>query len=108
MSIKKFNAITPSLRHRKIVASIKHDPFEPLLKGKPSPGFRNNTGRITVRHRGGGHKRRMRIIDLSYKNSKNTPYEIVRLDYDPNRTGYLALCRTIPKLTVTSSSVSEK
>lgn len=101
MNIKKFKAITPSLRHRKILESIAHDPFEPLVKGKVSPGFRNNTGRITVRHRGGGHKRRNRIVDLNYINSRNSEYEIIRLDYDPNRTGLLALCRTRTGSTVT-------
>lgn len=94
MKIKKLKPITPGQRHRKIIESIKNEGFEPLIKGKVSAGFRNNTGRITIRHRGGGHKRRYRNVDLNYLNGKNTQYEILRIDYDPNRTGLLALCRT--------------
>lgn len=95
MQLKSFKPITPSLRHRQLVPSIPHDPFKPLVFGKAKTGFRNNRGRVTVRHRGGGHKRSLRIIDFLRLNARNTPFEILRLDYDPNRTGLLALCRTM-------------
>ncbi|KAI8819309.1 translation protein SH3-like domain-containing protein [Fimicolochytrium jonesii] len=64
-----------------------------LSYGKRSTGGRNNTGKITVRHRGGGHKKRVRTVDFL----RNTPgpHEVVRLEYDPNRTGELALLRNL-------------
>jgi len=98
MQLKTFKPITPSLRHRKIVPSISHDPFKPLIVGKASKGFRNNRGRITVRHRGGGHKRSYRIIDWQNLNSQNAPFEVLRWDYDPSRSGLLALCKTVNRV----------
>ena len=78
MQLKTFKPITPSLRHRQLVPSIPHDPFKPLVVGRASPGFRNNLGRITIRHRGGGHKRNLRIVDLKNINSQNAPFEVLR------------------------------
>jgi large subunit ribosomal protein L2 len=72
--------------------------FEELTKVKPDKslmtdlrkrGGRNNTGRITVRHRGGGHKRRYRIIDFK-RNKFDVPAEVVSIEYDPNRTSRIA------------------
>lgn len=93
--MKSFKALTPALRHRQIVPSIPHDAFKPLVVGRSSPGFRNNTGRITVRHRGGGHKRNLRIVDSAFVNSLNSPFQVIRLDYDPSRSGLLALCKSL-------------
>ncbi len=68
----------------------KGAPYEPLLEKKSSTGGRNNNGRITTRHRGGGHKQRYRIID--FKRIKDgIPGRIERLEYDPNRTAHIAL-----------------
>jgi len=72
--------------------------------GKASSGFRNNRGRITVRHRGGGHKRNLRIVDFKSLNARNTPFEVLRWDYDPTRSGLLALCRT----TIPASSIAKR
>ena len=95
--MKKFKPITPGSRHRIIIKVIhhQHKPFKPLITGLPATGFRNNLGRITVRHRGGGHKRNFRFIDLFRLNSNHSPFQILRLEKDPNRTGLIALCKTL-------------
>ena len=68
----------------------KGQPYAPLVEGLSKNGGRNNQGRITVRHRGGGHKRRYRIID--FKRVKDgIPAVIERLEYDPNRSAHIAL-----------------
>ena len=68
----------------------KGTPHEPLLEKKSKSGGRNNNGRITTRHRGGGHKRRYRIVD--FKRTKDgVPGCIERIEYDPNRSAHLAL-----------------
>ncbi len=93
--MKKFKPITPGLRHRLIIKSFKFKPFKPLLSGLPKTGFRNNLGRITVRHRGGGHKVNFRHIDINRLNSNHSPFKILRIEKDPNRTSFIALCKTL-------------
>jgi large subunit ribosomal protein L2 len=66
------------------------DPYEPLLRPMPKRGGRNNQGRITTRHQGGGHKRYYRVIDFK-RDKDGVAGQIERLEYDPNRTAYLAL-----------------
>jgi large subunit ribosomal protein L2 len=68
----------------------KGAPHEPLVETKTSTGGRNNNGRITTRHRGGGHKRRYRIIDFR-RNKDDIQGKVERIEYDPNRTAHLAL-----------------
>ena len=68
----------------------KGAPYEPLLEKKTRTGGRNNTGRITTRHRGGGHKQRYRIIDFK-RNKDGVPGKVERLEYDPNRSAHIAL-----------------
>ena len=68
----------------------KGDPHGPLLAKKNRTGGRNNRGRITVRHRGGGHKRRYRKVDFR-RNKDGVPGRVERLEYDPNRSAHLAL-----------------
>jgi large subunit ribosomal protein L2 len=68
----------------------KGDPHEPLLEPKSRSGGRNNHGRITVRHRGGGHRRHYRIVDFK-RNKDGVPGKIERIEYDPNRSAHLAL-----------------
>ena len=63
-----------------------------MTEGKREQGGRNNNGRITVRWRGGGHKRRFRIIDFK-RTKRDMPAEVVRLEYDPNRSGFIALVK---------------
>ena len=68
----------------------KGDPYGPLVAHKSKSGGRNNKGRITSRHRGGGHKRRYRIID--FKRAKDGIVgRVERLEYDPNRSAHIAL-----------------
>lgn len=70
----------------------KGDPHGPLLAKKGKNGGRNNKGRITTRHRGGGHKQRYRIIDFK-RSKEGVPAVVERLEYDPNRTAHIALIR---------------
>lgn len=68
----------------------KGDPYAPLLEKKSKSGGRNNTGRITTRHVGGGHKQHYRVVD--FRRSKDgIPATVERIEYDPNRTAYIAL-----------------
>ncbi len=65
-------------------------PYAPLVEKKSKSGGRNNAGRITVRHRGGGHKQRYRLIDFK-RNKDGIPAVVERIEYDPNRTAHIAL-----------------
>lgn len=65
-------------------------PFKALTHGKKRSVGRNNVGRITVRHKGGGHKRLFRDVDFKYQKI-GIPYKIVSVEYDPNRTGFIGL-----------------
>ncbi|MDR3497439.1 MAG: 50S ribosomal protein L2 [Ancalomicrobiaceae bacterium] len=95
MALKTFKPVTPSLRQLVIVARdglFKGKPVKALTEGLIGTGGRNNTGRITVRFRGGGHKRAYRIID--FKRRKFGVSAVVeRLEYDPNRSAFIALVR---------------
>ena len=95
MALKKYNPITPGTRDMVLVDRgdlYKGKPFKPLTVGLHKSGGRNNTGRITTRHIGGGHKQRYRVID--FKRSRRGEYaEVIRLEYDPNRTAFIALLR---------------
>lgn len=93
MSIKALKPYTPSTRGTQLVdySSLwKGSPEKTLVVGKKSCAGRNSQGRITVRHQGGGHKRKFRIIDFNrrYDGVKCT---VERLEYDPNRTAFIAL-----------------
>ena len=68
----------------------KGEPHAPLLASKSSTGGRNNHGRITTRHRGGGHKQRYRIVDFK-RNKIGVPSKVERIEYDPNRSAHIAL-----------------
>src|ERR687883_71008 len=95
MALKTFNPTTPSRRQLVIVDRSelwKGKPVKSLTEGLRGKGGRNNTGRITMRWRGGGHKRRYRIVD--FKRAKvDVPGTVERLEYDPNRTAFIALIR---------------
>jgi large subunit ribosomal protein L2 len=75
-------AVTPGLH--------KGDPYAPLTEAKHKTGGRNNNGRITTRHIGGGHKQSYRIIDFK-RDKEGIPARIERIEYDPNRTAHIAL-----------------
>lgn len=93
MPIKKFNPYTPSRRFMTIsdFAEItKSTPEKSLLVRKPKTGGRNNNGRITTRHIGGGHKKAYRLID--FKRSKHDiPAKVAAVEYDPNRSARIVL-----------------
>ncbi|MDR3376979.1 MAG: 50S ribosomal protein L2 [Ancalomicrobiaceae bacterium] len=95
MALKAFKPITPSLRQLVIVARdglFKGKPVKALTEGLIGTGGRNNTGRITVRFRGGGHKRAYRIIDFK-RRKFGVAATVERLEYDPNRSAFIALVR---------------
>jgi large subunit ribosomal protein L2 len=93
MAIVKAKPTSPGRRH---VVSIVHAdlhkgaPYAPLLEKKSKSGGRNNNGRITTRHIGGGHKQHYRLIDFK-RNKDGIPASIERLEYDPNRSANIAL-----------------
>ena len=95
MALKSFNPTTPSQRQLVLVDRSdlwKGDPEKSLTEGLRKKGGRNNAGRITVRFRGGGHKRRYRLVD--FKRAKfDVTAKVERLEYDPNRTAFIALIR---------------
>ncbi len=93
MAIKTYNPTTPSLRYRQIVdgADLSGEaPEKSLLAPVRKKGGRNNRGRITMRHRGGGAKRIYRIIDFKRK-KHNIPARVASIQYDPNRSANIAL-----------------
>jgi large subunit ribosomal protein L2 len=95
MALKTFKPTTPSQRQLVIVDRgelWKGEPVKALTEGKRGKGGRNNNGRITQRWRGGGHKRRYRIIDFKRRKDDVTA-TVERLEYDPNRTAFIALVK---------------
>ena len=88
----------PTSAGRRFVVSVKTPglhkgkPHEALIEKKTSKGGRNNNGRITVRHKGGGHKQRYRIVDFK-RDKDGIPGVVERLEYDPNRSAHLALIK---------------
>jgi large subunit ribosomal protein L2 len=93
MALRVFKPITPGTRFYSVSSfeEITTDkPERSLLAPIKKSGGRNNTGRITSRHRGGGHKRQYRIIDFK-RNKIDVPAKVVSIEYDPNRTCHIAL-----------------
>ena len=93
MPLKPLKPTSPGQRFAVRVVSPdlhKGAPHAPLTRPLPGRGGRNNNGRITTRHRGGGHKRHYRIIDFR-RNKDGIPARVERLEYDPNRSAHLAL-----------------
>jgi large subunit ribosomal protein L2 len=94
MAVKKFRPVTPTLRFKTV------NSFEEVTRSKPEKsllsgavyksGGRNNQGRMTMRRRGGGHKRRYRIIDFK-RNKIGVPGRVDSIEYDPNRSAFIAL-----------------
>ena len=94
MALKTFKPTTPSQRQLVIVdrsSLYSGKPVKALVEGQISTGGRNNLGRITSRFRGGGHKQAYRKID--FKRTKTEPAKVERIEYDPNRTGFIALIK---------------
>ncbi len=95
MALKTFKPVTPSLRQLVIVDRsdlYKGKPVKTLTEGKTSKGGRNNMGRVTVRFRGGGHKQAYRLVDFK-RRKVDVAGKVERLEYDPNRTAFIALIR---------------
>ena len=95
MALKTFNPTTPSQRQLVIVdrsSLYKGKPVKTLTEGLTSKGGRNNTGRITVRFQGGGHKRTYRLVDFK-RRKFDVEATVERIEYDPNRTAYIALVK---------------
>ncbi len=88
----------PTSPGRRFVVSVKTDglwkgkPHAPLLESKSKSGGRNNNGRITTRHIGGGHKQHYRVIDFK-RNKVDVPATVERIEYDPNRSAHIALLK---------------
>ncbi|MEE9555354.1 MAG: 50S ribosomal protein L2 [candidate division Zixibacteria bacterium] len=93
MGIKKFKPITPGRRFMTVsdFADVTHTgPEKSLLRPLKKSGGRGNTGRITSRHKGGGHKRKYRLIDFR-RNKIGVPARVASIEYDPNRSARIAL-----------------
>ena len=95
MALKTYKPVTPSQRQLVLVDRSglwKGKPVKALTEGKPSTGARNNHGRITVRFRGGGHKKSYRVVDFK-RTRRDEPAMVERLEYDPNRSAFIALVK---------------
>lgn len=93
MAIKSYKPTTPSRRHMTVNAFVEittDKPEKSLLVAKNRTAGRNAQGKITVRHRGGGAKRKYRIIDFK-RNKDNIPARVATIEYDPNRSAFIAL-----------------
>ena len=93
MALVKLKPTSPGRRGTVRVVSPdlhKGEPYKALLESKRAINGRNNVGRITVRHRGGGHKRKYRVVDFR-RDKDAIPAKVERLEYDPNRSAHLAL-----------------
>jgi large subunit ribosomal protein L2 len=95
MALKTYKPTTPAQRQLVLVdrsGLYKGKPVKALTEGKSSTGGRNNLGRITTRFRGGGHKKAYRIVDFR-RARHDDPATVERIEYDPNRTGFIALIK---------------
>lgn len=95
MALKKYKPTSPAQRGLVLVdrsGLYKGKPVKGLTEGLTKSGGRNNLGRVTVRFRGGGHKRSYRLIDFK-RTKADMPATVQRLEYDPNRTAFIALIK---------------
>lgn len=93
MAIRIYKPTSPGRRNASVnlyEEVTKHEPEKTLLKPLKKTGGRNHTGRITVQHRGGGHKRRYRVIDFR-RGKLDMPAKVIGIEYDPNRSCNIAL-----------------
>lgn len=93
MAVRKLNPVTPGQRH-KIIGTFdtitSAVPEKSLVTGKSNTGGRNNSGKMTMRYIGGGHKKKYRVIDFK-RNKEGIPAKVQSIEYDPNRTARIAL-----------------
>src|SRR5690625_250243 len=94
MAIRKHKPVTPGQRGSSVSdfqQVTRNAPEKSLLRPLSKSGGRNNLGRITSRHRGGGHKRQYRLVDFRRHDKDGIPAKVAHIEYDPNRTANLAL-----------------
>ncbi|MDW8805866.1 50S ribosomal protein L2 [Streptomyces scabiei] len=94
MGIRKYKPTTPGRRGSSVadfVEITRSTPEKSLVRPLHSKGGRNNAGRVTVRHQGGGHKRAFRVIDFRRHDKDGVPAKVAHIEYDPNRTARIAL-----------------
>jgi large subunit ribosomal protein L2 len=94
MGIRKYKPTTPGRRGASVadfVEITRSTPEKSLVRPLHSKGGRNNAGRVTVRHQGGGHKRAFRVIDFRRHDKDGVPAKVAHIEYDPNRTARIAL-----------------
>jgi len=94
MGIRKYKPTTPGRRGSSVadfVELTRSTPEKSLLVPSPKTGGRNNTGRITTRHIGGGHKQAYRLVDFKRYDKDGVPAKVAHIEYDPNRTARVAL-----------------
>ena len=94
MGIRKYKPTTPGRRGSSVadfVEVTRDEPEKSLVRPLHSKGGRNNAGRITTRHQGGGHKRAYRVIDFRRHDKDGVPAKVAHIEYDPNRTARIAL-----------------
>src|ERR687888_818619 len=94
MGIRKYKPTTPGRRGGSVAdfAEVtRSQPEKSLVRPLPKKGGRNNTGRVTTRHQGGGHKRAYRVIDFRRADKDGVPAKVAHIEYDPNRTARIAL-----------------
>ena len=94
MGIRKYKPTNPGRRGASVadfVEVTRNEPEKSLVRPLHSRGGRNNTGRITTRHQGGGHKRAYRVIDFRRADKDGVPAKVAHIEYDPNRTARIAL-----------------
>ena len=93
MAIKRYKPITPGTRFKTVIAAPEltgDKTYKPLLREQSRKGGRNFSGKITVRHIGGGNRQKYRVIDFK-RNKDNIPAKVATVEYDPNRTAFIAL-----------------
>src|SRR5918995_1396393 len=93
MALKTFRPLTPTARFKALPAFdeiTKTKPEKSLVEAKKKSGGRNNNGRITTRHIGGGHKQKYRIVDFK-RRKRDIEATVIAIEYDPNRTARIAL-----------------
>jgi large subunit ribosomal protein L2 len=96
MALKSFKPTSPGVRSLKLPVNkhlAKGGPKKSLTEGLSGSGGRNNKGRISIRFRGGGHKRRYRVIDFKRNRKDGVPATVVQIEYDPNRSAHIALLK---------------
>src|SRR3978361_682074 len=94
MAIRRYKPITPGRRGSSVadfVEVTRTPPEKSLVRPLPKKGGRNNQGRITTRHQGGGHKRAYRVVDFRRYDKDGVPAKVAEIEYDPNRTARIAL-----------------